>query len=252
MSKKEIDISYTMLHTLMTCEYMYYLRYVKRIPLVESSYSVYGTAVHRTVRIAYENNLTKDEMVGVFKHEWVQLASAKDVVFMHEKDYVNKLSDGQKLVALYYDKFMRNTPAPKKVEYFIGRKDGIKIGKHNVVAVFDQITYDDKIVDLKTGVKPTQNQLDLDLQFTIYSYVYRQVFGKKENGLVLRHLGTMKDLKTERTEKDFEVLLNEVNKLEAKLDSDVFLRNLGRDCSRCYFLEHCLGKEKQFGRWSKW
>jgi hypothetical protein len=231
---------------------MFYLRYIERVPLVESSSSVYGTAVHKTIKLAYDNDLSKGDMSKVFKQEWVQLASGKDVVFLHEKDYLNKLTEGQELVATYYDKFMKGVPPPKKVEYFVSRKDGIKIGKHNVVAVFDQITHDDKVVDLKTGLKPTQNQLDLDLQFTIYSYAYRQIYGGEESGLVLRHLGTMKDLVTTRTEKDFTILLNEVNKVESKIDSGIFLRNLDRDCSRCYFLNHCLGKEKQFGRWNKW
>lgn len=243
------DISYTMLHTIMTCEYMYYLRYVKKVPLVESSASVYGTAVHRTVKMAYDHNLNKKDMAEVFKREWIQLASSGDVVFLHENDYLTKLNEGQKLVSKYYDKFIKNTPKPKEVEYFIGRKEGIKLGKYNLIAVFDQISYDDFVIDLKTGVKPTQNQLDLDLQFTMYSYAYRQLYGKEEKGLVLRHLGTMKDLKTTRTEEDFVVLLEEINKLESKTDSGIFLRNLDRNCARCYFLSVCLGKEKQFRRW---
>lgn len=247
-----MDISYTMLHTLMECEYMYYLRYVKRVSLAEGSASIYGTAVHKTVKLAYENNLSKEEMAKVFRQEWIALASGKDIVFLHEKDYLNKLTEGQKLVADYYDKFIKDVPAPKKVEYFISRKDGIKLGGFNVVAVFDSITHDNLIVDIKTGVKPTQTQLDLDLQFTIYSYVYRQLYGEEEKGLVLRHTGTMKDLVTTRTEEDFTVLLGEVNKVQNKIDSGVFLRNLGRGCARCYFLEHCLGKEKQFNRWNKW
>lgn len=247
-----MDISYTALHTLMTCEYMYYLRYVERVQLVESSASIYGTAVHRSIKLAYENNLNDKELVKVFKREWIQLASGKDIVFLHEKDYLNKLTEGQQLVAKYYNKFIKGVPPPKKVEYFVDRKVGVKIGKYNVVAVFDQITHDDKVVDLKTGAKPTQNELDLDLQFTIYSFVYRQLYGEEESGLVLRHLGTMKDLITTRTDADFAILLEEVGKLEDKLKSNVYLRNLDRGCTRCYFLKHCLGKEKQFGKWNKW
>lgn len=246
-----INISYTMLHSIMHCEYMYYLRYIEKVQLVESSASVYGTAIHRTIKIAYENNLDDKEMAAVFKREWIQLASAGNVLFLHDKDYMTKLTEGQKLVSKYYKKFIKDTPPPKKVECFIGKREGIKLGKYNVVAVFDQISHDDMIIDLKTGVKPTQLQLDLDLQFTIYSYVYRQLYGEPESGLVLRHMSTMKDVVTTRSETDFEILLDEVNKLESKLESKVFLRNLDRDCGRCYFLEHCLGKEKQVGR-RKW
>jgi hypothetical protein len=231
---------------------MYYLRYVEKVSLVESSASIYGTAVHKSIKLAYDNNLDDKEIAKVFKQEWIQLASGKDVVFLHENDYLNKLTEGQKLVSTYYTKFMKGVPPPKKVEYFISRREGIKIGNHSVVAVFDQITHDNKIVDLKTGTKPTQNELDLDLQFTIYSYVYRQIYGEEESGLVLRLLGTMKDLTTVRTDEDFAVLLEEAAKLDEKLKTKVFLRNLDRGCSRCYFLKHCLGKEKQFGRWNKW
>ena len=241
-----------MLHSLMQCEYMYYLRYVERVQLVESSASVYGSAIHHTIKIAYDNNLNAKEMSDVFKREWIQSASSKDVVFLHEKDYLNKLVEGQKLVANYYNKFIKGTPSPKKVEYFIGRKESIKLGKHNVVAVFDQISHEDFVIDYKSGVKPTQNQLDLDLQFTLYSYVYRQLYGEPEKGLVLRHLGTMKDIVTTRTEEDFDILLNEVDKIDSKIKSGVFLRNLDRDCARCYFLAHCLGKENKVGRYSKW
>lgn len=246
---KTIDLSYTMLNSLMQCEYLYYLRYIKKVKLSENSASVYGTAIHSTIKMAYDNGLKAEEMSEIFKREWIQLCSSRDVVFFSEKDYLNKLIEGQKLVAKYYNKFIKGVPEPKKVEYFIGRKEGIKLGKYNVVAVFDQITHDDIIVDVKSGVKPTQNQLDLDLQFTIYSYVYRQLYGKEEKGLILRHVGTMKDLETTRTNKDFEILLEEVNKLEDKLNSNVYLRSLGRNCARCYFFEHCLGQEKRLGKW---
>jgi len=246
---KTINLSYTMLSSIMQCDYLYYLRYIKRISLVENSASVYGTAIHNTIKLAYNNKLSAKEMSEIFRREWIQLCSAKDVVFLSEKDYLNKLTNGQKLVAEYYNKFIKGVPEPKTVENFIGRKEGIKLGEYNVVAVFDQITHDDMIVDVKTGLKPTQNQLDCDLQFTIYSYVYRQMYGKEENGLVLRHFSTMKDLVTTRTESDFITLLEEVNKLDEKLKSNVFLRNLGRHCSRCYFFEHCLGKEKSLGKW---
>ena len=238
-----------MLHSLMHCEYMFYLRYIEKVPLVESSASVYGSAIHKTIKLAHENKLSKKETVEVFRKEWIQSASSKDIVFLNEKDYLGKLAGGKKLMERYYNKFISGAPEPKKLEYFVGYKEGIKLGKHSVVAVFDQITHDDMIVDIKTGVKPTQNQLDFDLQFTIYSYVYRQLFGENEKGLILRHMNTMKDMVTTRTEEDFEILLNEVEKIESKIGSNIFLRNLDRDCNRCYFLEHCLGKENRVGKW---
>lgn len=238
-----------MLHTFMQCEYMYYLRYIKRVPIKEGSASVYGTAVHRAIKIGYDNKLEREDWAKVFKKEWVALTSKKDIVFASESEYLKKFKDGQELLLTYYDKFVKKHKDPLTTEYFFGRDNPVNIGNNTVIGVFDQIDAKNRVIDYKTGVKPTQAKLDLDLQFTLYSYSYRQLFGKEEGGLILRHLGTMKDLKTQRCEKDFEILEEEVNKVEKKLKGKVFVRNLDRSCADCYFLEECLGKERKFGRW---
>jgi len=244
-----MEISYTMLHSLMECEYSYYLRYVERVPIRESSASVYGTAVHRAIHTGYENNLARDDWAKVFKHEWVVLTSSKDIAFYNENEYLKKFKDGQQLLLDYYDTFVKKEKKPPQMlEYFFGRDKAVKLGKHVIIGVLDQIDARSRIIDYKTGIKPTQAKLDLDLQFTIYSYAYRQLFDREESGLVLRHLGTMKDMKTKRTEEDFELVKEEVDKVERRLKGKIFVRNLGRGCANCYFIEHCLGKERKIGR----
>ena len=241
-----------MLHSLMTCPYSYYLRYVKKVKLQESSASVYGTAVHRTIKIGYDSKLSRDEWAKVFKREWMNLTSSKIVVMNGDGDYLKKFKKGQEQVMDYYDKFVKDNPPPKYTELFFGRKQGVTLGNHIIIGVFDLIDFDDKIVDFKTGVKPTQSELDLDLQFTIYSYAYRQLYGKEESGITLRHLGTMKDLVTTRTNDDFVLLLDEVNKIDTIMttmkDNPIYTRNLDRGCANCYFLEECLGRERKIGR----
>lgn len=242
-------MSYTMLHSLMECEYSYYLRYVERVPIRESSASVYGTAIHRAIKIGYDNNLARDDWAKVFKSEWITLASSKDIVFSYDNEYLKKFKDGQQMLIDYYDTFVNKTKnPPEMLEYFFGRDSTVKIGEHETIGVFDQIDTKGRIIDYKSGVKPTQGKLDLDLQFTVYSYAYRQLFGREEGGLILRHLGTMKDMKTTRTEDDFEILKEEVNKISKRLKGKLFVRNLGRNCASCYFIEPCLGKERNSGR----
>lgn len=244
-----MQVSYTMLHSLMNCEYSYYLRYVLRVSVVESAASVYGTAVHRAIKIGYDNNLARDDWAKVFRHEWVALTASKDIVYAADNEYLKKFKAGQQMLLDYYDTFVKGRKKPPKMlEYFFGRDQAVTLGNHIIVGVFDQIDARNTVIDYKSGAKPTQAKLDLDLQFTIYSYAYRQLFGEKEGGLALRHLGTMKDMKTVRTEEDFEVLKEEVDKIERRLKGKIFIRNLDRTCSSCYFLEHCLGKEQKIGR----
>ena len=244
-----MEISYTALHSIMSCEYSYYLRYIKRVPIVESSASVYGTAIHRAIKIGYDNNLARDDWGKVFKTEWVSLTSKKDIVFAYDNEYLKKFKDGQQMLLDYYDTFVKKAKKPPQMlEYFFGRDKAVMLGTHVIIGVIDQVDAKDRVIDYKSGVKPTQAKLDLDLQFTIYSYAFRQLFGREEGGLILRHLGTMKDLKTKRTEDDFELLAEEVDKVERRLKGKIFVRNLGRECSSCYFIEHCLGKERKIGR----
>ena len=241
-----------MLHTIMECEYMYYLRYVKRVVLKETSPSLYGTAIHRAIKNGYDGNLAREDWAKAFKREWMSLTSNKDVVLNGEGEYLKKFKDGQQMLLDYYDKFVKRHKPPQSTELFFGRDQGITLGKHVLIGVIDQIDSKDRIIDYKSGAKPTSQRLDMDLQFTIYSYVYRQMFGKPEGALLLRHLGTMKDMSTTREESDYALLLGEVDKIEAKLSvkNPVYVRNLDRGCADCYFIEQCLGKERRIGRFA--
>jgi RecB family exonuclease len=239
------EISYTKMHSIGNCEYSYFLRYIANTPIKESSASVYGTAIHRAIKAGYDNKLPRDDWAKVFKQEWTALASKDDIVFYSENEYMKKYKDGQEMMNNYYDTFVKGAKDPLAIELFFGREPKVELGGVTLVGVFDQISADGRIVDYKSGVKPTQAELDLDLQFTFYSYAYRQLYGKIEKNLVLRHLPTMKDLETSRTEKDFAVLEEEVAKVVKRTKGNLYLRNLGRSCNSCYFLGACLGKERQ-------
>ncbi len=245
-----MEASYTKLHSFFSCEYAYKLRYIDRIPIKENSASIYGSAVHKAIKIGYDNKLPREDWAKVFKQEWMSLTSTKDIIFFGENDFLNKFKSGQVLVTNYYDTFVKKSKPPLETELFFNRERGVLLGKHLLVGVIDIIDSKNRIIDLKTGKKPSQNGLDLDLQFTVYSYVYRQLYKKEENGLILRHLGTMKDMPTTRTEKDFLILLEEVDKIERRLNSKsgIFIRNLDRGCADCYFLKECLGKERSISR----
>lgn len=246
-----MNFSYTMLKSFMECEYQYYLRYVKKVALDEGSASVYGSTVHRTIQLGYDNDLKKEDWINLFKREWISQCAIKKVVFNTNTEYIKKLKDGKELVAEYYDTYVHRKKAPQHTELRFGAKENVILGNHVLVGIMDQISSKGEVVDLKTGAKPTQSELDFDLQFTIYSFAYRKIFGKQEKGLILRHLGTMKDLKTTRTEKDFEVLNGEIDKIELKLRDNNFVRHIDRNCSRCYFVEKCLDKERAVNRWVK-
>jgi len=244
--------SYTMVNSFMACEYQYYLRYIKKVQLQETAASVFGTAVHKAIHLGYVNDLPRDAWIKLFKTEWITANAQANISYTVNNEYIKKLDKGQEMLGTYYDNFVKGIKAPKELEYRFGFSGGgLPIGNHTLIGVIDQIDDRKRVIDYKTGVKPTQLQLDFDLQFTMYSYAYRKLFGEPESSLILRHLGTMKDLVTTRTEKDFEMLAGELDKLEKKMRSGVYVRHLGRDCSRCFFLEHCLDKTRKLEPWMR-
>jgi len=238
-----MEASYTKLKSFFACEYSYYLRYIKRVPLKESSASLYGSAIHKTVAIATVGSLPKDDWAKVFKQQWMIETNKSKIDFSGESDFYKKYTRGQTMVTDYYDAFVVGKKPPVMVEYFFGRDNPVRIGNHTLVGIFDQIDEEGNVIDLKTEVKTTQARIDCDLQFTLYAYAYRHLFNKEENSLVLRHLGTMKDVVTYRTKDDFKFLEEEIDNVEKRSKGNTFVRSLDRNCATCYFLGTCLGKE---------
>ena len=244
---KSKELSYTKLSTLMECEYCYYLRYIERIKTPSTSPLVFGSSVHNAIKTGYEtNNLDREGWEKLFVHEWKVLTSIEDVVFSYDREYFARLKEGKKILGAYYDEFASVVPAPLHTELRVTRSDNIKIGSMFLVGSIDQIDYEGNIIDYKTGTKPVGFTLDFDLQLTFYAYLYRKLFGEEEKSVRIRHLGTMKDMAVSpRTERDFSLLEEEVDKFEKKSKSSSFMRNIGRSCAYCSYSSTCLGRERE-------
>jgi ATP-dependent helicase/DNAse subunit B len=251
---REQELSYTKISTLMDCEYKYYLRYVERVSTPTGSALVFGSALHNAIKAAYESGLDREGWIKVFVNEWKTLTSIEDVHFLYENEYMARIKEGKKIIGDYYDKFVADsTFSPKHLEFRFTKSDGIKVGDFFLVGAIDQIDSANNIIDLKSGTKPVAFTLDYDLQLTIYSYVYRKLFGEEEGGLIIRHLGTSADMPAgKRTQKDFDILEEEIDKFGSKVKSGIFLRNIGRSCAYCQYAKKCLGIEKKsFNRFSR-
>jgi ATP-dependent helicase/DNAse subunit B len=240
-----MEISYSKLDSILSCPYKYYLRYIKKVKSKDSTATLYGTVLHNVVRLGYDNNLEEDDWVMLFKKEWMIQASARPDLFKESDDFGKKLVSGQEIISNYYNRFVVGNPPPKETEMRFSKEDNILVGNHYLVGIIDLIDHDNVVIDLKSGNKPSQNEIDFDLQLTFYSYVYRQLFKKKEKGLAIRHFNTTSDIITTRDKKDYDVLLEEINKVDKIVENGVYHRALGRSCNFCFYSDECLGKVKK-------
>lgn len=118
------------------------------------------------------------------------------------------------------------------------------------------------IIDLKTGwydfgEKDARVQFPVhhDLQFTLYSWAFRQKYEKKEAGIIRYPLGyrgtntitgekiDKRALITPREEKHFIELGKFIAYFLSQLRKENFPRNIGQHCERCDYLEVCAHPE---------
>ena len=98
-----------------------------------------------------------------------------------------------------------------------------------VVAIIDLIDNKKIIRDAKiTGKSKSQSDADNSLQFTIYSMVFKDLFGTMPNGIAFDNFVTTKTpkynfIETQRTENDFNGLVNVVKSVQDAIGKGVFL-----------------------------
>ncbi len=116
------------------------------------------------------------------------------------------------------------------------------------------------LIDLKTGWRNaeekdarTQYSIHHDYQFTIYSWAFRQLYGKKEAGIIVYPLDERKDpetggrieqeaIITTRGESDYSDLAELIDFFISCLEKETFPKNYGQSCRYCDYLEVCASE----------
>jgi len=116
-----------------------------------------------------------------------------------------------------------------------------------MVGKIDAIFKDDTVVEVKTtGRSPVQQEVDINLQLTLYSWAYRLIFGRPEKTIKVVNLVKTKEPKivvveTQRTERDHSWLLATTFQVIRAIEQKLFYPNPigGFGCFNCQYQEHC-------------
>jgi CRISPR/Cas system-associated exonuclease Cas4 (RecB family) len=220
----------------------YKYRYILRGRLKENVPMMFGSALHNAIKIGYDYELERPDWLKVFKREWIMSAKKNRDVFSSESEYIDKLKEGQAIIGKYYKGFVEGVKPPIAIESKFRK---IPIGNHTVLGIIDQISGDRAVIDYKTGYRvPSNSEMALDLQFTMYSYAYRHIYQEEESALILRNIRMNKDVYTQRTEKDYKLLESIMNGVSKAINAQLFYRHIGWGCQHCSFYSNCLGKIK--------
>ncbi len=161
---------------------------------------------------------------------------------------------GQNILKNFYrrhisekDSSIKNRKPPEEKEYAFGVKkvEPFKINGHLVIGYMDRIDEKDGkwwISDYKTDKKSPEKDsfvLHKHPQFTLYSYVFRKLFNKKEKAILYYHLRSNKIFETHRSEKDYDYLKRLLDEVSEGIDKDIFVPFYGFHCGFCDYKVAC-------------
>jgi putative RecB family exonuclease len=250
------QLSYTQLNMFLRCPRQYEYRYVHGLKVPPSGAMVQSRAWHQTVEFNYRQKIHSDcdlalgEMQEFFVSQF-DAALASEEVALEPGEKPGKLKDqGTAIVAAHHKAI-----APAVRPLLVEEKFTVDLGEDfpfDLTGVWDLVERDGTIADNKAyGKMPQQEDLDKDLQFTIYALGFRATRGVIEPGLRMDAIVKTRNpravqLHTSRTNGDCRWLLNLIEQAGKAIASGIFYPNPnGWHCSPryCGYWDRCMGRK---------
>ena len=245
--------SCTQLITYLQCPLQYYYQYVLKLDWVKvpASYA-FGSCMHKAIEAAnlglMNGGCKSSEIADIFFTHWEKEATEVQWDDELEKDALQ--TKGRMLTELYCATAKEYKPTEVELPFRLQIMDhDINIlGDRDFVGRIDAIFTGDTIIEIKTsGRSLTQQEVDQNLQLTLYSWVYNKLYGQPEKGIRVINLVKTKTpklttLDTVRTERDHSWALAIVTQVIKAIDNEIFYPNPigGYGCSSCPYRQHCL------------
>jgi putative RecB family exonuclease len=236
------------------CPLQYYFQYELGIAWEKTpSAVIFGGCVHDTAeainRGLMEGNPLKNiEAENVFLSSWK--VNLKENKIAWKEDPSELFEKGKVLIQLYYDQMRNEKPTDIELPFrlpLIDPLSGLFVDKRDVVGKIDAIFTNDTILEIKTsGKSPVQQEIDSNLQITLYSWAYRMLYGQPEKSIKVVSLVKTKEPKivvteTQRTERDHSWLIATITQVIRAIDQKLFYPNPigGFGCFNCQYQDHC-------------
>jgi len=246
-------LSFTQLNMFLRCPRQYHYRYVLRIRTPASGAMVQSRVWHETVernyrqKIASHADLPLEDVQAFYAERFDEALRLEEVVFEAEEKAGALKDEGLAIVAAHHREI-----APTVQPLLVEKSFRVSLGAnfpYELVGVWDLIEEGGIVCDNKAYSKtPNQQDLDRDLQMTIYSLAYRATFGEIEQGLRVDAVIKLKtpkavQLPTRRTNRDCQWLLGLIEEVAQAMDQQVFFPNPnGWHCAPrfCGFWDRCM------------
>ncbi len=243
-------ISYSALETFKQCPLKFKFQYVDRIKTLKSKEALFGTLIHKALRVLHEPGLvipTEEELLRFFTNNW------DASIYEDEQLAVLAFAQGIKILKDYYAK---NYPAQFNVVALETSFEApIKIGDdlHLVTGKIDRVDKTPEnlfeVIDYKTTKKmPSQETVDKDLQLSVYHLgmanrwpsIVEQKRPVKVSLYYLKHGEKLSSLRNvENLEATKENIIRDIERIEQTHKAGKFDPRPNALCDWCEFQRNC-------------
>lgn len=259
--ERSLHISYTQLNTYLKCPQKYEFQYVRGIPWeFTPEYFPFGRAIHDTAKVFYKTlketgqRISLEDLTNHFKESWDRETQGNNIRYKENQNRDTTREKGIQLVKVFYENVapqrIIGVEVPFSVDLVLGKTG--EILPYKLSGIFDLIEADEEgtlvIVELKTSSKrSSDDQIDSDLQGTLYSYALKQI-RLRSNGddSLLRYDRLLKlknpDMETYYAVKgnvDYTWAYHLVRKVLRAIEHAVFYPIPGWQCKDCPFGKAC-------------
>ncbi|HEA46959.1 MAG TPA: PD-(D/E)XK nuclease family protein [bacterium] len=234
-----LGLSYSKMSMFQRCPAQYQATYIDKVPTKPKPFFSFGSTIHAAFEefYNYDGIFTIPSLrylLELYNKHWIPIG------YRDKKEQEKYYQDGLKMMKDYYQQFVKKDfkRAIYLEEYFelpIGR-DSVMIGYMDRVDKHSDGTYE--LFDYKTEPRlATQEDLDNDLQFTIYYWAAKESLGITLDKLSFFYLRFNEKLLTTRSQADVGRLIATVEELEEEIkrahQNRDFPRKINKYCVSC-------------------
>ena len=170
-------LSYSAISTYQSCPLQYRFRYIDRLPSRPSAALEFGSALHKALHELYDKNRSLEQLNEFLAQRWGATEVLQEAV---EPRY--SLAVAVSTMENFYRENFKEDGTPLIVPHALEEWFEIALDGHVLVGRIDRIDTlengNHEIIDYKTGKRlPSQEDLDKDLQLSIYYWAAHEAMG---------------------------------------------------------------------------
>lgn len=233
------QLSYSKIDTFKTCPLKYKLRYLFALPSPTPHAANFGSSVHNTVNLFYQEvgkgvSPSRELLHKLYESCWIGTGYESKG---HEQARKKK---GLETMEKFFEEERKRSFA---VPAFLEKMFRLKIGNVVLSGRIDRIDRlpdgSFEVIDYKTGTYKKEENVDKDLQLSLYGLVCRDFLRIPVSRLSLYFLEDGKKVSTTRTDEDLTKLKEELLKTVEEMKTSGFLPTPGHHCRFCEYRVLC-------------